>query len=163
MDSYKKRDAMPANREPGGLLERFQSVCRERGVRVTHQRLEIFREVATSPDHPDAETVFLQLRRRIPTISLDTVYRGLWLLHDLGLIQIIGSGRESTRFDANLDPHHHFLCLGCGLMRDFGEIDLMHLELPGFLSHVGQVRVIHLEARGVCLACLQKEKKEAGS
>src|SRR5690349_5588655 len=98
-------------------LERFRAACRDAGVKVTHQRLEIFREVATSLAHPDAEAVYSGVRERVPSVSLDTVYRTLWLLNDLGLLSTLGQRRESVRFDANLTPHHHYVCESCGLTR----------------------------------------------
>jgi len=75
-------------------LERFKAAARRAGIRLTHQRLEIFREVAATEEHPDAETVFRGIRKRVPTVSLDTVYRTLWLLEDLGLIATLGPRRE---------------------------------------------------------------------
>ena len=108
-----------AEREVEACMERFEQVCRDAGAKLTHQRMEIFREVAQSGDHPDAETVFQGVRQRIPSLSLDTVYRALWLLSDLGLITTLGPPRGRTRFDANLTRHHHFVCSNCGLTRDF--------------------------------------------
>ncbi|MDA8177928.1 MAG: transcriptional repressor, partial [Deltaproteobacteria bacterium] len=87
------------NVEIGRRLERFQAACRRAGVKLTHQRLEIFREIAGSTKHPDAETVYRGVRARVPTVSLDTVYRTLWLLDGLGLITTLGPRRESVRFD----------------------------------------------------------------
>ena len=66
-------------------MQHFEQVCRGAGVKLTHQRMEVFREVALSGDHPDAETIYRRVRARIPTVSLDTVYRALWLLAELGL------------------------------------------------------------------------------
>ena len=100
-------------------IERFEQMCRDAGVKLTHQRMEIFREVAQTGSHPDADTVWQGVRKRMPTISLDTVYRTLWLLNDLGLVGKLGAPREGTRFDANLSPHHHFVCVQCGLTLDF--------------------------------------------
>jgi predicted GIY-YIG superfamily endonuclease len=87
-------------------LEHPKTVCRQAGSKVTHQRLEIFRQMARTGDHPNAEQVFQGGRKRLPTISLDTVYRNLWFLVDLGLITTMSSGRKRIRFDADLDQHH---------------------------------------------------------
>ena len=94
--------------------------------------MEIFREVAQTGDHPEAERVHQGVRERMPTISLDTVYRTLWLLKDLGLINTLGPPRERTRFDANLSRHHHFVCIRCGLTRDIYSDELDELRLTGF-------------------------------
>ena len=63
--------------DPSGVERRmahFETVCRDSGIKLTHQRLEIFREVAQTGDHPDAEKVYQGVRERMPTVSLDTVY-----------------------------------------------------------------------------------------
>ena len=67
-------------------MDRFIKACREDGAKLTHQRMEIFREVAQRGDHPDAEMVYKGVRERMPTVSQDTVYRTLWWLKDLSSI-----------------------------------------------------------------------------
>ena len=100
-----------SKREIEQRMNHFNEVCRNSGAKLTHQRLEIFREVAQTGDHPDAEQIYQGVRKRMPTVSLDTVYRTLWLLKDLGLTIPLGFPRERTRFDANLSRHHHFVCV----------------------------------------------------
>jgi Fur family peroxide stress response transcriptional regulator len=138
-------------------LDRFTKTCRKAGVKVTQQRIEVFREVAATGDHPDAERVYQGVRRRMPTISLDTVYRTLWWLKDLGLVTALSPIRERTRFDANLDHHHHFICIRCGLTRDFLNKDLDDLDLEGSVQAIGYVETAHVEIKGICLECAEKE------
>jgi Fur family peroxide stress response transcriptional regulator len=140
-------------REIKKRMEHFEQVCREAGVKFTHQRMEIFREVAQSGAHPDAETIFQGVRERIPALSLDTVYRALWLLLDLGLITTLGASRGRTRFDANLSRHHHFVCSKCGLTRDFYSDEFNDLKLPNSVEAFGQIETTHVEVRGICRAC----------
>jgi Fur family peroxide stress response transcriptional regulator len=140
----------------------FEEVCRSAGVKVTHQRMEIFRQVAQSSRHPDAAAVFQCVRKRVPTISLDTVYRTLWLLTDLGLITTLGPPRERARFDANLQRHHHFVCRRCGLIRDFYNEAFDELQLPEAVASIGLVETTHVEAEGLCGACSRKQQ-ETGS
>ena len=137
-------------------LERFKAACGEAGVKLTHQRLEIFREVAGSVDHPDAETVYERVRGRIPTVSLDTVYRTLWLLNDIGLITTLGPRRESVRFDANLERHHHYVCVRCGLAKDFVSADLNSIQVPRAVKAFGSVITTHVEVRGLCAGCAKQ-------
>jgi Fur family peroxide stress response transcriptional regulator len=137
-------------------VQHFETVCRGQGVKLTHQRIEIFREVAQSGDHPDADQVFQRVRSRMPTVSLDTVYRTLWLLNDLGLVATLGSSRERSRFDANLKSHHHFVCGQCGLTRDFYSDDLDNLRLPDSVSAIGRIEATHVEVRGICRKCAKK-------
>ena len=111
-------------------IARFHTLAREAGIRLTHQRLEIFREVASSEEHPDAESVYRSVKRRMPTVSLDTVYRTLWMLTDLGIIGTLSGKRKSVRFDANIQPHHHFVCIRCGMTRDFEDPGYARLAAP---------------------------------
>ncbi len=143
----------PTPEELQQRLSRFKEGLRRAGVKLTHQRLEIFQEVAGSSDHPDVETVFKGVRERVPTVSLDTVYRTLWLLLDLGLITTLGPPRERVRFDANMRPHHHFVCSQCGRTRDFYSDALDELKVPRSVKSLGRVETMRVEVRGLCLEC----------
>lgn len=136
-------------------LEHLKAVAKEAGIKLTHQRLEIFRELVGSEEHPDAETIFRAVQQRMPTVSLDTVYRTLWKLHDLGLVTTLGPQRNSVRFDANIDQHHHYICMRCGLVRDFESDELNALRLPGAIEQLGSVVNAHVEVRGLCARCQQ--------
>ena len=138
-------------------LDRFKSAASASGVKLTHQRLESFREVASSLDHPDADAVFRAVRKRVPTVSIDTVYRTLWMLTDLGLVTTLGSRRESVRFDANLERHHHYVCVHCGLARDFESAELAALRVPSSVQELGRVITTQVEVRGVCSRCARTE------
>jgi len=145
-----------AGGEVGRRLDQFKAACKKAGVKLTHQRLEIFREIAGSTEHPDAETVFRGVQARVPTVSLDTVYRTLWLLDGLGLITTLGPRRESVRFDPNLEHHHHYVCVQCGLAKDFESADLNVLPIPASVKKFGSVTATHVEVRGLCAACAKK-------
>jgi Fur family peroxide stress response transcriptional regulator len=134
-------------------IEHFKEAAGKAGIKLTHQRLEIFREVAASLDHPSAEELLKALKARMPTLSLDTVYRTLWLLSELGLVSTLGPRRESVRFDANLAQHHHYLCVRCGLARDFESAALDALHIPKSVGAFGCINTARVEVRGVCRRC----------
>ena len=136
----------------------FNEACRKSGAKLTHQRIEIFREVAQSTDHPGVEKVYQGVRKRIPTVSLDTVYRTLGWLKELGLITTLGPPRERTRFDANLSHHHHFVCVQCGLTRDFYSDKFDKLTLPESVQSIGYVETTQVEVKGFCFKCAAKGK-----
>jgi Fur family peroxide stress response transcriptional regulator len=144
-----------SNRSEKGL-ERLKAVVKEAGVKLTHQRLEIFRELAGSEEHPDAEAIFRAVQQRMPTVSLDTVYRTLWMLHGLGLVTTLGPQRDRVRFDANLDRHHHYVCVRCGLVRDFDSEELNGLRVPDAVRQLGSIVDAHVEVRGLCARCLRQ-------
>ena len=143
-------------------VEHFKETARRAGVKLTHQRLEIFREVAASVDHPSAEAVMKAIKPRMPTVSLDTVYRTLWLLNDLGLVSTLGPKRESVRFDANLTHHHHYVCVRCGLARDFESAELNSLRIPDAVAEFGSIDATHVEVRGICSRCAKELSEDAG-
>lgn len=134
-------------------IAELQRACRARGVKVTHQRLEVLREVAQSQGHPSADMILEGVKRRLPTVSVDTVYRTLWLLTDLGLISTLAQRRDPVRFDANLAPHHHYVCVACGAIIDVASVELEKLGIPAKVEHLGSVETAHLEIRGVCSGC----------
>jgi Fur family transcriptional regulator, peroxide stress response regulator len=142
-------------------MDHFKKGLRDSGIKVTHQRLEIFQELAKSGDHPDIATIYKGVRKRLPTVSLDTVYRTLWLLIDLGLITTLGPLREKTRFDANLGPHHHFVCIRCGLTKDFYSDELDVLKTPASAKSFGHVQTTHVEVRGICKGCSDNNKTKS--
>jgi Fur family peroxide stress response transcriptional regulator len=144
-------------------LAQWTAAVKASGVKLTHQRLEIFRELAANEEHPDVETVFRAVRARVPTVSIDTVYRTLWLLHELGLITTLGPRREGIRFDVNLERHHHFVCVRCGVVRDFVSDALCDLPLPSGLSGLGDVLDARVEVRGVCASCRTSDSEASDS
>jgi len=144
-------------------LARFKAAAKDAGLRLTPQRLEIFREVASSLEHPDAETVYQAVHTRMTTVSLDTVYRTLWMLNDLGLISTLGSRRESVRFDANPERHHHYVCIRCDKARDFPNTQLDALRLPPTVRELGSVLSTHVEVRGICASCAKRAGEKTDS
>lgn len=131
----------------------FVDACRRQGVKATHQRIEILRELVATQEHPDAETICARVRQRIPTISLDTVYRTLRMLEDKRVIARVGSMWDRTRFDANTDRHHHFICCECGTISDFYSDALDRFPVPHKVAEMGSVDWVYVELRGRCRKC----------
>lgn len=131
----------------------FAAACRRQGIKATHQRLEILRVLASTGAHPDAETVYTRVRRRIPSISLDTVYRTLYMLQERGVITRVPSTNDRARFDANMSRHHHFVCERCGRIEDFTSAALDGILPPREVRGLGRVDSVHIELRGRCRKC----------
>lgn len=140
-------------------VERFMETCEQAGLRVTHQRTEVFREVAASEEHPDAETIYQRVRERVTGISRDTVYRTLATLEGHGLIRRTGAMGGPARYDPNLQRHHHFVCTECGLIRDFSSESLDELPIPASVEGFGQIESVQVRVRGICAACIQRKDK----
>jgi Fur family peroxide stress response transcriptional regulator len=77
---------------------------------------------------------------------------------DLDLISSLGVLNGRTRFDANHNPHHHFICTECGLTRDFCFEEFDRLKIPGAVESLGQVKRAQVEVRGVCRECSKKKR-----
>ena len=113
--------------------------------------LEVLRMTDT---HPSAEMVHEMLQKEHPDISLATVYRNLARFKSQGLIQSVATVRGIERFDANTEPHVHFICSGCDAI-----LDLAQIQVPQSLScSVEQCSGCHVEAcqltfTGLCGSC----------
>lgn len=147
--------------EAAVLAERYSEFARALaadGLRLTHQRLEIIREIAAADDHPDADTVFRRVRERVSTLSPDTVYRTLDILVQRGLVDRVLMPR-ATRFDPDRIPHHHFICDRCGRLMDVGPETVPSLHVPGVIPGVGEVHSVHLEMWGICDSCASDSQR----
>lgn len=105
--------------------------------------------------HPSAETVHEMLQAEHPDISLATVYRNLALFKKQGLIQSIGTVNGIERFDANTDPHVHFICTGCDAVLDFPQVEVPQ-SLGGKAEKDTGCRIegCQLTFTGLCKKCI---------
>lgn len=131
----------------------FAEALRADGLRMTHQRLEVIRELASATHHPAADELFRAVRKRVPTISRDTVYRTLSTLAAHGLAQRI-EAYGGARFDPNVSMHPHFMCVRCGRILDIPAGHVTAPEFPVEMPGVGEVISVHMDVRGVCAGCV---------
>ena len=141
------------NLELKNRIDRFVDDCRAAGIKATHQRMEIFRELASTTAHPDAETIYERVRQRVPAISLDTVYRNLRTLEQHGMIRNVSTTDHRSRFDADMRAHHHFVCTECGRIQDFQSEHLDAFVPPRDVTRMGDVTARRFELLGVCRGC----------
>lgn len=137
----------------------YARALRESGLRLTHQRLEVAREIACSTEHPDVEAIYRGVRERVPTISLDTVYRTIGDLEKLGLIRRLQALGGPARYDTNLEHHHHFICVRCGVIRDVYGDSYEGIEAPESVAELGRVESITVQLRGLCNRCQKGERR----
>ena len=90
----------------------------KKGERLTKQRQAILSYLQSVYSHPTAETIFRQVRKKIPNISLGTVYRNLHYLQSNGYLIEISSKDSKSHFDANIHSHDHFICEICDSITD---------------------------------------------
>jgi len=123
---------------------------REHGLKVTPQRMMIFRIMAGDSGHVTADAVYTRARTEMQTISVKTVYETLHSLADLGQIRALDLGMGSMVFDRLVAPHDHLLCTSCGKTEDvrFELVRPREDDCHGFA--ISETQVV---ARGLCPEC----------
>ncbi len=144
----------------------FENLCRQKNLRVTPQRVAVFKALVESNEHPSAEIVFRQVRKTFPNISLDTVNRTLLMLNEIGVASVVEGSGSPKRFDGNLQNHHHFVCVECKKIIDFSHESLNGIKMPktdpemGYTEKIDRYRVLVLKKtvhlQGICEECLKK-------
>jgi len=124
-------------------------------TRLTQQRKVVLEELKKTTAHPTADELYEAVRRRLPNISLGTVYRNLEILSACGEIQKLDLGEGKKRFDARMDPHYHLRCTQCGRVFDIPYIPL-DKEIENRLQGVNNFKVtgIQIHFDGICEECL---------
>jgi Fe2+ or Zn2+ uptake regulation protein len=98
--------------------QEFEQTLRERGLRVTPQRILIHRAFADLGRHATAEEVLARVAPRLPNASLPTVYAALELFEELGIAHRVAAGSPSALWDPRPELHHHLICRSCGSVED---------------------------------------------
>jgi Fur family peroxide stress response transcriptional regulator len=145
---------------------KFAQYCRAHGLSLTHQRLAIFEALASSREHPSAEQLHRMVQRRIPTLSLATVYKNLEALKAIGAVVDVNPLHEQARYESALpgtgagQPHHHLVCTSCKKVRDLHDSELDRLRVRDAQGFA--VRAIRVQAEGLCPDC-QARRPRAGA
>lgn len=121
--------------------------------RMTRQRQVVLEELRRVCNHPTADELFHQVRRRLPQISLATVYRNLDVLAREGSVRRLDAGSGPARYDGDLAPHYHVRCESCGHLEDMHASELGPLELPAATEGGFRFTGLRLELLGICPAC----------
>src|ERR1700674_715267 len=143
-------------------LSEFAARCRKGGLAVTPQRLAIIKVLLSSAEHPRADSIFATVRREHPHISLATVHRTLETLCEIGEARKVTTLHDSARYDGNVTPHHHLVCIRCRRVQDIEAPGLERL-LKGRRS-IGEFEVLgtSLEIQALCARCGGKNAARAG-
>ncbi len=130
---------------------------KDAGLKFTHQRMAIYEALAATVAHPTAEEIYGRVKEAYPMLSLNTVYMTLDTLKTLGLIQEMRFLDNTARYDANVDAHHHVICLECRRIEDFGDAALDRVQPPPSIRRSYRLVKHSVEFYGYCGAC-QKRK-----
>lgn len=121
--------------------------------RNTRQRQVVLEELRSVLSHPTASDVYELARRRLPRISLGTIYRNLEILTQEGVIRRLDSVGGEARFDGDISEHHHVRCVRCGAVGDVhGLVDPMAIA---DIRHLGGYEILgyRLRFEGICPSC----------
>lgn len=125
-------------------------------IKYSRQRECIKQFLVNRYDHPTAETIYINVKKEFPNISLGTVYRNLSLLTELGEIQKISTGIGPDRFDGNPNPHYHFFCRKCGCVTDLDMEGIDHINILAGSLFDGEIEGNVTYFYGKCADCLKK-------
>ncbi|MCX7793806.1 MAG: transcriptional repressor [Thermodesulfovibrionales bacterium] len=134
-------------------LDDFIQRCKSSGLKITPQRIAIYKEVLNSSKHPSADAIYSSIKKSHPHISFDTVNRTLLTFVKTGIIQIVEGSGDVRRFDPNINQHHHFYCAGCGAIMDFHDEKYDSLEIPDEIKKRFLVKKIRVVLEGYCEKC----------
>jgi Fur family transcriptional regulator, peroxide stress response regulator len=131
----------------------FREMAWKYGLAATHQRQVVYEAVVASHGHRSPEQIYASVRKRIPSISLATVYNNLRLFVEHGMLREVTPHASTLRVDGNVKPHHHLVCSRCKEVQDIDSdlIDLKRLSsrLPKGFDLTQPV----VEVFGLCHRC----------
>jgi Fur family transcriptional regulator, peroxide stress response regulator len=142
-----------ANKGGNDELVFFRTKCKENGLRVTHQKVIIYKELLKALDHPSPEQLFNRLKSTLHGLSFDTVYRTLSVFNAMGIIDLVEGYGTARRFDPKLEKHHHFQCRNCGMIIDFKSDYYDKLDIPKKIAKECKVIKSQVTIEGFCKKC----------
>lgn len=133
-------------------------------TKMTPQRIAILKYLEGNTSHPSAQDIYAAVSQQFPTMSFSTVYNTLEKLKSTGLVRDLSIDYEKKRFDPDMKPHHHLICMKCKTILDvYVDFDL---TLPPESLHGFTVAGNHVDFFGICPACSAERSfsvKETGS
>ena len=132
-------------------MKEVNQVLRENKIRVTPQRLGVYKILKQEARHFYVEEIYDKIRKKFPAVSLATVYSILELLKDKKLVQEIRINFNRSCFEARLDLHHHFLCQECGKIFDIDIAPCPTLEKKKVDGHI--INSLQGYFYGICRNC----------
>ena len=123
-----------------------------KGLRVTPQRYAVYANLLSRCDHPTVEQLVIDLNKNFPVSSQATVYSSLKALQEAGLIREVLLEEGVSRYDANVQPHHHFCCRQCGHIEDIDWSAFPPLALNHLRSGL-QAERYEVTVHGLCDSC----------
>ncbi len=152
-----KNDTIANRVEPDKRTDSFIAQCRAHDLKVTPQRVAIYKALVDTDEHPSAEALHKKIKKVYPHISLDTVNRTLLTLAEIGAACVVEGSGDAKRFDGNSEKHQHFKCVKCKRIVDFHHKAFDRIKVPAGISKRFTVlrKTVYLE--GVCDICRNRQ------
>lgn len=131
----------------------FRELCAEHGIAVTHQRQVLYEAMLGMAGHPSPEEVYARVKRKVPSISLATVYKNIHLFVESGVLREVSLHHGSQRVEMNDGEHHHLVCSKCKAISDIDEKALGVLPKRKKLAGGFLVERYSVDVIGVCAKC----------
>ncbi len=135
-------------------MEQSISNLRNSGLKITPQRIAIYKYLLGTYSHPTAQTIYQEIKKQYPSISFATVYKTLNVLRDANLILEFNVGGDCFRYDANVMSHPHFICKTCHEVSDLAMPSDTNFETILLTANKG-FKIDHSDMYlyGVCNIC----------
>jgi Fur family peroxide stress response transcriptional regulator len=134
-------------------IQEFVEQCRTAGLKVTPQRLLIYKALLRDKTHPSPDRLYRRIRRSHPTISHATVYTALESFERHGIIARLTPLHETVRFDPMVEPHHHIVCVRCKRVTNLHDPELDSLSIPEHVRRTNTVLGHRVYVNVLCPAC----------
>ncbi|HEY9878910.1 MAG TPA: Fur family transcriptional regulator [Leptolyngbyaceae cyanobacterium] len=136
----------------GQTADEIVQTLKRKGLRVTPQRYAVYANLLNRCDHPTVEQMVVDLNKDFPVSSQATVYSSLKALQEVGLIREVLLEEGISRYDANIEPHHHFRCQQCGYIEDIPWDTFPPLTLDRVRAGL-QPEHYEITVHGACESC----------
>lgn len=136
-----------------GEMDAFRKRCHEKGLKITPQRMAIYKALIESKEHPSADVLYHKVKKIFPNISLDTVNRTLLTLAQINAAFIVEGSGDVKRFDGRMETHQHFKCVKCKRIIDFYHKPFENITVPKSISSKFTVLKKTVYFEGICDLC----------
>lgn len=134
-------------------MDSITATFKEKKLKLTPQRIAVYKYLRSTTEHPSAETTYKALQADYPTISLATVYKALKTLVEVNLVQEINVGEGNFRYDGNPKHHCHIQCSQCGRVDDIHDLNVSTLNIEAEKSSKYKIHSNKIYFYGICEGC----------
>ena len=138
-------------------METYKEILKDSGIKPTYQRIKILEFLDKNEIHPTVDMIYIELFKKVPTLSKTTVYNTLDVLRKHDLVNALTISESELRFEYARRPHHHFMCRKCGSIFDI-DVGCVYQNTMSIEEH--KIEEIQGYFKGVCKNCLNENSQE---